>query len=284
MKRELRQLLQQKCNSLVNEEQLGDSPHRKQRVWQQREAKLLSIRCRAKIESIQDGDRGREAYYRTRWQYFLKHHDHFYIEEKAGIERAILAEDDCLIEVPIEKMAIDEDFTFDAQNGLKRLAFRYDRLKAVQYAETWWDSYNPDYQYFEVDCTNYISQCLHAGGAPMRGMGNRSTGWWYTGSSWSYSWSVAHALNLYLEHSTIGLRAERVSSPEELMLGDIICYDFEGDGRFNHNTIVTGKDGAGMPLVNAHTTDSRMRYWSYEDSTAYTPNIQYRFYHILDDE
>ena len=86
-----------------------------------------------------------------------------------------------------------------------------------------------------------------------------------------------------MKNSTIGLRAKEVSKPEELMLGDIICYDFEGDGRFNHNTIVTAKDIHGMPLVNANTTDSRLRYWSYEDSTAYTPNIQYRFFHIVDD-
>ena len=74
-----------------------------------------------------------------------------------------------------------------------------------------------------------------------------------------------------------------MKDPLYLMLGDIICYDFEGDGRFNHNTIVTGKDEYGNPLVNAHTTNSRMRYWNYEDSTAYTPNIQYKFFHIITD-
>ena len=38
-----------------------------------------------------------------------------------------------------------------------------------------------------------------------------------------------------------------------------------------------------MPLVNAHTFNSRMRYWNYEDSTAYTPNMKYRFFTIVDD-
>ena len=117
----------------------------------------------------------------------------------------------------------------------------------------------------------------------MRGRPNRTKGWWYQGNNWSYSWTTAHALHLYLNNSTMGLKARRVSSVKELKLGDIICYDFEGDGRFNHNTIITGKDANGLPLVNAHTTDSRLRYWSYEDSTAYTPNIIYRFYTIVDD-
>ena len=38
----------------------------------------------------------------------------------------------------------------------------------------------------------------------------------------------------------------------------------------------------GMPLVNAHTYNSRMRYWAYEDSSAYTPNIKYKFFTIVD--
>jgi hypothetical protein len=79
------------------------------------------------------------------------------------------------------------------------------------------------------------------------------------------------------------LRAVEVNRPEELKLGDIICYDFEGDGRFNHTTIVTAKDADGMPLVNAHTTNSRKRYWAYTDSTAYTPNIKYIFLQVVDD-
>ena len=28
------------------------------------------------------------------------------------------------------------------------------------------------------DCTNYVSQCLHQGEAPMRGYPNRVNGWW----------------------------------------------------------------------------------------------------------
>ena len=46
--------------------------------------------------------------------------------------------------------------------------------------------------------------------------------------------------------------------------------------------IVVAKDGHAMPLVNANTYNSRMRYWAYEDSTAYTPKIKYDFFHIVD--
>ena len=54
----------------------------------------------------------------------------------------------------------------------------YNRQAAVQYANLWWNRRNPAFPNFTVDCTNYISQCLLAGGAPMRGAPNRGKGWW----------------------------------------------------------------------------------------------------------
>ncbi len=170
------------------------------------------------------------------------------------------------------------------ETARERLSFRYNRLKAVQYAERWWNTYNPAYKNFENDCTNFISQCLHQGGAPMMGYPNRGKGWWMRGQNYSYSWAVANSLKNFLGSSKTGLQARVVSNPEQLIFGDVICYDFQGDGRFDHNTIVTGKDANGMPLVNAHTYNSRQRYWAYEDSTAYTPNIKYKFYSIDDEQ
>lgn len=114
----------------------------------------------------------------------------------------------------------------------------------------------------------------------MWGAPNRGKGWWYSSGSWSYSWAVAHALRWYLSGSRQGLTAQEVTSASELSPGDVICYDFQGNGRFDHNTIVVKKNSEGMPLVNAHTSNSRHRYWDYVDSTAYTPNIRYKFFHI----
>lgn len=159
-------------------------------------------------------------------------------------------------------------------------SFIYDRVAAVAYANRWWNSYNLAYERFAVDCTNYVSQCLYAGGAPIRGMPNQSSGWWYQGENWSFSWSVAHSLRWYLGTSTVGLQGKEVHSALELSPGDVICYDFQGDGRWDHNTIVVAKDAYGSPLVNAHTDNSWHRYWSYEDSPAWTPNIKYKFFQI----
>jgi len=164
----------------------------------------------------------------------------------------------------------------------------YDRAAAARYADRWWQEGNPEFETFAVDCTNYVSQCLFAGGAPINYTGKRETGWWYKGYNgkqewWSFSWSVSDSLQRYLSTGrNSGLRAEIVARPEQLMLGDVIQYDWDGNGQYQHSTIVTALDAGGMPLVNAHTVSSRHRYWDYRDSYAWNERTVYRFFHIHD--
>lgn len=218
--------------------------------------------------------------------FLVKKGAHFYREEQCRRHQAIFYQKRLHLdrELPEANQTLIEDrsnpiIELTPINQLER--FNYDRQEAVRYAEYWWNDANPAFEFFEVnDCTNYISQCLQAGGAPMRGYPNRSTGWWYQDNDWSFSWSVAHAFRWYLSGSTKGLQAVEVDRPEKLQPGDVICYDFEGDGRFDHTTIVVAKNIDNMPLVNAHTNNSRHRYWDYQDSLAWTPECQYKFFAI----
>lgn len=258
---------------------------RKQTNLSDRNAEIVKVQLEGKIIDQRKKAAQELVSYDVHKKFVIKQESFFYIEE--GIERrtAIFQEGEIISDErePVDyTVNMDEDVVTVIPEHM-RVTFHYDRLKAIQYAERWWNDYNPAYRSFDVDCTNYISQCLHAGGAPMIGYPNRSKGWWMKNNNWSYSWTVAHAFRWYLPTAKSGLRAKEVNAPEQLMLGDVICYDFEGDGRYDHTTIVTGKDAYGMPLVNAHTDNSRMRYWSYEDSTAYTENIQYKFFTIIDD-
>jgi hypothetical protein len=172
--------------------------------------------------------------------------------------------------------------TDEESYGFKSSKGPYHRARAKRYAELWWNQYNPSYPKFDVDCTNFVSQCLHEGGLSMETTGQREKGWWVQGkTNWSFSWSVANSLMNYLVNGKQS-RAELKSSADQLTIGDLICYDWEGRGRFEHNTFVVAKDPYGMPLVNAHTINSRHRYWEYRDSHAWTPNTQYKFMHIKD--
>src|SRR5699024_2920608 len=135
---------------------------------------------------------------------------------------------------------------------------------------------------FAVDCTNFVSQCLFSGGAPMVGEPDVESGWWCRpdADSWSFSWSVSHSLYWYLRSAGFGLKGRLVNSPTELELGDLIFYSFNGDHRWDHTTIVVGFDSRGNPLVNAHTDNSRHRFWSYTDSVAWTSKTKYAFFQI----
>lgn len=163
---------------------------------------------------------------------------------------------------------------------------RYRRDLAVAYADMHWNKPSGQYEEFDSNCTNYVSQCIFAGNVPMLYTNRRDSGWWYKGKTrekewWSYSWSVSNSLTMFLAASRKqGLRAEEKQSADELELGDIITYDWNGNSRFQHSTVVTAFDSLGQPLVNANTVSSRHRYWDYQDSYAWTPSTRYRFFHI----
>lgn len=205
------------------------------------------------------------------------HGDSFYLEENGDVLHSVTPS------VPYINYDILPVFKHP------RAGIRYRRDLAAAYADRWWEEPNPAYENFEVNCTNYVSQCLFAGNAPMNYTGRRELGWWYRGRSggreqWSYSWAVSNALRNFLSGSRQkGLRATVVHSPEELELGDVITYDWAGDNRFQHSTIVTAFDAQGMPLVNANTVASRHRFWDYQDSYAWTESTKYRFFHIADE-
>lgn len=261
--------------------------------WWNRKKELLKERKAEIVKISGDGHIARKVKYdhETTYEYLLylsylvKQGDQFHVEERVTPYQFKLIDGEVvehqeLLKEPNQQISEAVSLQIDLENGEALDRFTYDRHKAVQYAERWWNSYNPAYREFHVDCTNYVSQCLQAGGAPMWGAPAREKGWWYQGDNWSYSWAVAHSLRWYLSGSSNGLQGKEVESASDLYPGDIICYDFQGDGRWDHNTIVVTKDAYDMPLVNAHTDNSRHRYWSYEDSTAWTPDIQYKFFRI----
>ncbi|PLR97830.1 amidase domain-containing protein [Bacillus sp. T33-2] len=305
MRDQLQKLLDQRVRQCVSQER--DSLHecevieRKKESCAKRSAEIVKANATGRIITITEHEELTDVLYNVHFQYLIKQKGQFYLEEeveqrKAEFYKGVLVEEDTdsdqydlrTAEVPDYNLlgfradrSIDE---FQPSSDEVGRPYGYDRRKAVQYAERWWNDYNPAYKKFDVDCSNYISQCLHAGGAPMTGYPNRGKGWWMMKNNWSFSWSVANALRWYLTSSKAGLRANEVKSPDELLPGDVICYDFQGDGRFDHTTIVTAKDAYGMPLVNAHTHNSRLRYWAYQDSTAYTPQIKYKFFSIVDDQ
>jgi hypothetical protein len=94
-------------------------------------------------------------------------------------------------------------------------AFAYNGAAAAQYADQYATSPNSgSYPVFSDDCTNFVSQAVHAGGYSFVG-GSSSTSdyrWWlhtdfwtWYGYSWSNSWSVANDYNNFLTWTAPGV-------------------------------------------------------------------------------
>jgi len=134
----------------------------------------------------------------------------------------------------------------------------YSGINAANYATKYALNPNPAYKYFSIygniggDCTNFISQCLIAGGAKMA---YNSQPWWYNGKAWSLSWSVANLLYLCITKRAKlrlpGLKGVEVADFSELELGDLIMYE-DSKGIVYHSAIITSFD-SDYPLVSQHS-------------------------------
>ncbi len=132
----------------------------------------------------------------------------------------------------------------------------YDRHKAVEYARKWAMSANPQFYHFGGiggDCTNYISQCLLAGGGVMNY--DKINGWFYESSyNRSASWtSVAYLQRFLLSNHKRGPFAT-LQDVDSLQIGDLIQLR-QNPTHFNHTLIITRKVGREI-YVCAHSNDS----------------------------
>ncbi len=139
----------------------------------------------------------------------------------------------------------------------------YKRNAAVEYAVKWALKRNPKYISFNGiggDCTNFVSQCLFAGGAPMNY--EKTFGWYYNSSTdrapaWS---STMYLYNFLTSQKNIGPKGEKVGI-EQIEPGDVIQLSFT-PGVFSHSLIVlqTGEiPNEKNILIAAHTDDSLYR-------------------------
>ena len=137
------------------------------------------------------------------------------------------------------------------------MIIQYDRLKAVEYARKWALGRNEKFGNFSGiggDCTNFISQCLLAGGGAMNF--DYVKGWYFESmTKRSPSWtSVAYLQRFLLRNDEdIGPFA-RISTLEEVEIGDIIQLR-QNPTHFNHSVIVTKKFD-GQIFVCAHSNDA----------------------------
>lgn len=142
---------------------------------------------------------------------------------------------------------------------------KYNGRAAANYAVKYALVPNKSYKYFQSinenggDCTNFVSQCLRAGGAPQDY--NNLRPWWYDMKQGKASvcWAVAHSLYWYLKtnqsSNRTAIKGLEVDNVLELEIGDIIFYENYRNVIF-HGAVVTSFariGGNSEPLISQHT-------------------------------
>lgn len=170
--------------------------------------------------------------------------------------------------------------------GLISPTYAYSRTDAISYADQYALSRNSIYNHYSSDCTNFVSQCMRAGGFPMDAV------WWWeirtTSSSYvireSQTWRVSNDLKNYFttysQASIIGSWARHssnspsgyayVANSSNLTASNtgkvVIFYDWTGDGKIDHASFYVannsaGSDSATGDLIDQHTTNRKRVVW-----------------------
>lgn len=184
----------------------------------------------------------------------------------------------------------------------------YDANAAVSYAYSWWNkTNNSDYPYYAEyygmdaskndyndldegrtgqsvpvrgwsDCTNFVSQCLLAGGVTQVKSGlflphQKTSNWYYSDSKPSHTWGGAS--NFYNHWKD---RVGVADSTSQLGLGDVISIDFGSDGSSDHTVIIVSAGTTdSTKTLAAHSTDRYNTYYS--DGELYSFSIEYLYSH-----
>lgn len=138
----------------------------------------------------------------------------------------------------------------------------YNRNEAVNYANTWYATTNPAYEYYGNvggNCNNFISQALAAGGIEYDLTGDER---WYSNITYgspSYSWVLVDQFYDYaVNNQEGGFKASVTDSLYAGKEGDILQFGENND--WKHSVIITGlvKDEDGNTidyLIDSNTSD-----------------------------
>lgn len=177
-----------------------------------------------------------------------------------------------------EKDRLDEIWYQEIQNRPDTYATSYDVDSATKYAKDHAEKYNKDYNKYSKDCTNFVSQCLEAGGISMdkpstipEGVKDTTKYWYsikYTSSgifgdkdAWKESSSWVRVEDLYTycvdeANAELHTYASLSALKQGVEVGDIVQIRNES-GDWYHSIIISDYDTSDGFLYCGHTSDRR---------------------------
>ncbi len=172
----------------------------------------------------------------------------------------------------------DDDFPEEPCSETHRVCGKWNfgsKQLADEYAETYAEAPNAaEYHTYSDDCTDYISQILHAAGMPMlAAFRHVPLDWWTREQVWfseggklvSYagdhtnSWTVARALYEELLHTGIARPLKRSETPEA---GDLVFFHwFTSSEPINHVGMIVSGDNHNQ-TTEIYTSHTENRLWT----------------------
>jgi putative amidase-like protein len=180
-------------------------------------------------------------------------------------------------------------------------ALAFSGSSAASYADAWALGRNSNYPSFGADCANFVSQALHQGGFSYIGVNGSTTDdtlWWVswdpnTGFHWSHSWSVAQDQFYFLnatypggwQEGTAPGSASNYWTPDAVVTGDVLYYDWNSDGLLDHESIQVGwgtdpNSKWNGNYVDQHVTDRYHAFWSLRPYNSQWASTTIHFMHI----
>jgi Putative amidase domain len=149
----------------------------------------------------------------------------------------------------------------------------YNRTAAANYAINWYNGRNSLYNSWSSDCTNFVSQAIHAGGKlEKRPSGAIPTGvygttsYWYSDRysmpSYSYAWRestpwirVTDFYSYWAKTRSVTTSSSKSTIISNANLGDAVQLKRASDGAWFHTMIVT-KKANGTIYLSGHTNNT----------------------------
>lgn len=192
------------------------------------------------------------------------------LSEIKGNKVLLNEREECKSIAAIKKEAAEEAILEDVESNVlgmlpdikAKAAKGYSASDAVKYARTWARWRNPLYNTHRYDCTNFVSQCVKAGGksmtkpSPIPAGLNETSKYWYSvryldgaGNAneprykWRESSSFTVVGDFYSYWKSKGITTKSYSSKTKLQngakIGEVVQLK-NGDGKWFHSIIITG--------------------------------------------
>ena len=181
--------------------------------------------------------------------------------------------------VALLKADAEENFVLRTENLNEyteiAVSKEYDREKAVEYAQQWYNKRNPEFLEYDLyggNCQNFASQCIHAGGMDMDINGTYTCQWKFYGkdlnlkqvaSGRSYSFIGVDEFYSYAVYNrSSGLVTQPDIDLKYAQKGDVIQVG--AYGKWRHSLVVsdvlTDENGTQTEIILASNTADRWNY------------------------